>query len=150
MFLGQQLASEFTFYDFPCLLGPPPLPKDFFYFLVNSTMGFPGGSGSKESACNAVRPRFDLWFRKISWRREWLPTPVVLPGKSHGQKTLVGYSPWGCKELDMNDHTHTHKLSHTCKLFLKDSQKYLLSRWFYMIVNPPCFHKQKFHVLLKI
>ena len=41
------------------------------------------------------------WVRKISWRREWLPTPVFLPGESHGQRSLVGYSPWGCKELDM-------------------------------------------------
>ena len=35
------------------------------------------------------------------WRRERLPTPVFLPGESHGQGSLVGYSPWGCKELDM-------------------------------------------------
>ena len=39
--------------------------------------------------------------RKIPWRREWLPTPVFLPGKSHGQRSLVGYSPWGHKELDI-------------------------------------------------
>ena len=35
------------------------------------------------------------------WRREWQPTPVFLPGKSHGQRSLAGYSPWDCKELDM-------------------------------------------------
>ena len=35
------------------------------------------------------------------WRRKWQPTTVFLPGKSHGQRSLVGYSPWGCKELDM-------------------------------------------------
>jgi len=39
--------------------------------------------------------------RKIPWRREWLPTPIFLPGKSHEQRNLVGYSPWGHKELDM-------------------------------------------------
>jgi len=39
--------------------------------------------------------------RKIPWRRKWQPTPVFLPGKSHGQRSLVGYSPQGCKELDM-------------------------------------------------
>jgi len=38
--------------------------------------------------------------RKIPWRREWLLTPVFLPGKSHRQRSLEGYSPWGCKELD--------------------------------------------------
>ena len=38
---------------------------------------------------------------KIAWRRAWQPTPVFLPGESHGQRSLVGYGPWGCKELDM-------------------------------------------------
>ena len=44
---------------------------------------------------------FDSSGRKIPWRREWLPTLVYLPGEFHGQKSLVGYSPWACKELDM-------------------------------------------------
>jgi len=43
---------------------------------------------------------FDPWFGKIPWRREWLLTPVFLPGESHGQKSPVGYSPWGHKESD--------------------------------------------------
>ena len=37
------------------------------------------------------------------WRRKWPPTPVFLPGESHGQRSLVGYSPWGCKELDTTE-----------------------------------------------
>ena len=37
---------------------------------------------------------------KIPWRRTWQPIPVFLPGKSHGQRSLAGYSPWGRKELD--------------------------------------------------
>ena len=41
------------------------------------------------------RPRFDPWVRKIPWRRKWQPTLVFLPGKSHGQRSLVGYSPGG-------------------------------------------------------
>ena len=41
--------------------------------------------------------------QKIPWRREWLPTPVFLPGDSHGQRSLEGYSPWGCKESDMTE-----------------------------------------------
>ena len=44
---------------------------------------------------------FDPWVGKIPWRRKWQPTPVFLPGKCHGQRSLVGYSPWGCKESDM-------------------------------------------------
>ena len=51
------------------------------------------------------RHRFDPWIRKIPWRRAWQPTPVFLPGESHGQKSLAGYSPWGHKELDMTEAT---------------------------------------------
>ena len=43
---------------------------------------------------------FNPWVRKKPRRREWLPTPVFLPGKFHGQRSLVGYSPWGPKESD--------------------------------------------------
>jgi len=43
------------------------------------------------------RPGFDLWVGKIPWRREWQPTPILLPGESHGWRILVGYSPWGCR-----------------------------------------------------
>ena len=56
-----------------------------------------------------VRLRFHPWVREIPWRRKWQPTPVVLPGKSHGQRSLVGYSPWCHKELDM-----TERLSPIC------------------------------------
>ena len=44
--------------------------------------------------------------RKIRWRRKWQSTPVFLPGESHGQRSLVGYSPWGHAELDTTEHTH--------------------------------------------
>ena len=43
------------------------------------------------------RPWFDPWVGKIPWRRKWQPTPVLLPGESHGGRSLVGYSPWGCR-----------------------------------------------------
>ena len=42
------------------------------------------------------------------WRRQWHPTPVLLPGKSHGRKSLVGCSPWGCQELDTTERLHFH------------------------------------------
>ena len=42
------------------------------------------------------------------WRRQWHPTPVLLPGKSHGQRSLVGCSPWGFEELDMTERLHFH------------------------------------------
>ena len=47
------------------------------------------------------RQGFDPRIRKIPWKRKLLPTPVFLPGESHGQRSLEGYSPWGHKELDM-------------------------------------------------
>ena len=47
--------------------------------------------------------RVQSLVRKIPWRREWLSSPVFLPGESHGQRSLVGYSPRGHKELDMTE-----------------------------------------------
>jgi len=71
--------------------------------------GFPGGSDSKESACRAR----DLpWVGKmIPWRRAWQPTPVFLPGESHGQRSLTGYSPWGRKEWDTTERLSTAQYS---------------------------------------
>ena len=46
------------------------------------------------------------WVGKILWRRKWQPPPVFLPGKSHGQRSLAGYSPWSFKECNMPEHTH--------------------------------------------
>ena len=60
-------------------------------------MGFAGGSDSKESTCSEG----DLGL--IPWKREWLPISTFLPGKSHGQRGLAGYSPWGCKESDATE-----------------------------------------------
>ena len=51
--------------------------------------------------------RFDPWVRKIPLSRKWQPTPVSLPGESHGQRRLV--RPWGLKESDTTKHEHTHK-----------------------------------------
>ena len=50
---------------------------------------------------------FDPWVGKISRRRAWQPTPVFLPEESHGQRSLTGYSPWGCKESDTTDRLST-------------------------------------------
>ena len=49
---------------------------------------------------------FDRWVGKIPWERKWQPTPVFLPGEPHGQRSLAGSSPRGCKESGM-----THQLS---------------------------------------
>ena len=52
------------------------------------------------------RSAFDPWVRKIPWSRKWQTTPIVLPGKFHGQRSLLGYSPWVRKELDMTEQLH--------------------------------------------
>ena len=61
----------------------------------------------KNPSANAgdVRHEFNPWVGKIPWRRAWQPTPVFLPGESHGLKSLVGYGPEGCKESDMTEVT---------------------------------------------
>ena len=60
----------------------------------------PRGLDGKESVCSAGRrPEFNPWVRKIPWRSEQLPIPVFLPREFHGQRSLVGYSPWGQTRL---------------------------------------------------
>ena len=85
--------------------------------------GIPTWLWGKPSTCQCRRPRFDPWVGKIPWRRKRQPTPVFLPGKSHGHRSLAGYSPLGHKVSDTTEllrtltlthtHTHTHTLSHT-------------------------------------
>ena len=63
-----------------------------------------------------------LWVRKI-WvrRRKWQSTPVLLPGKSHGQRSLVGYSPWGRKESDTTEQLHFTYLGHKGEVLMNRS-----------------------------
>ena len=69
--------------------------------------GFPGGASGKEFTCQCRHKRcgFDPWVRKIPWRTAWQCTPVFLPGEPRGQRSLAGYSPWGCKESDTTEVT---------------------------------------------
>ena len=72
-----------------------------FYFL-----DFPGGSDGKASCLQCRRPGFNPRVGKIPWGKEWQSTPILLPGESHGQRSLVGYSPWGRKESDTTEQLH--------------------------------------------
>jgi len=56
----------------------------------------------KSPACG--RSGFDPWVGKIPYKRRWQPVPVFLPEKSHGQRSLVGCNPWGCKEQWTTEH----------------------------------------------
>ena len=76
-----------------------------------------GGRGPQSSAFALIPSPihkihgFSPWVGKIPWKMTWQPTPVFLPGKFHGHRSLAGYSPWGHKELDTTkatSHTHTH------------------------------------------
>ena len=62
-------------------------------------LSFLGGSAAKNPPANAGDSGSILGVGKVPRRRQWQPTLVFLPGKSHGQRSLMGYSPWGCKEL---------------------------------------------------
>ena len=95
---------------------------DFFSVLLKTgddTPGLPRWFSGKEFTCQCRRLRrhgFDPEIRKILWSRKWQPSPVFLPEKSHEQRSLAGYSLWGCKESDttvwlsacVHTHTHTH------------------------------------------
>ena len=66
--------------------------------MKDTVLGFPGGTSGKEPDCQCRRQKshgFDPWVGEIPWRRAWQPTPVFLPGESHGQRSLMGYKPWG-------------------------------------------------------
>ena len=82
--------------------------------LCLSQKGLPRWLNGKESACRCSRHRrcgFSPWVGKIPWRRKWQPTPVFLPGESHRQRSLAGYSPKGCKQSDTVEPLGTHKTS---------------------------------------
>ena len=104
-------------------LAPPAKPKyihvaanGYIYMCVCVCVcGFTGGASNKESTCQCRRHKkcgFNLWVGKILWRRKWPATPVFLLGKSHGQRSLVCYSPWSRKDLDMTKQLSTHILTH--------------------------------------
>ena len=96
---------------------PSPLAK------VLEEGGFPGdsvGKGSTGNAGDTGRCKFDPWVRKIPWRRAWKPTPVFLPGESHGQRSLVGYSPWGHKVSDRTEATERALLEGEGNIFIED------------------------------
>ena len=69
--------------------------------MVQPLSGLPWWLSGKESTCQCRRPGPDPLVGKMPWRRKWQPTPVFLPGKFHGQRSLVGYSPRGRKRVDI-------------------------------------------------
>ena len=80
----------------PKLLHPLHYLFIYFYYL-------PWCLRQKRIHLQFKRPGFDLWVRKIPWRREWWPTPIFLIGEFYGQRSLAGYSLWGHKESDTTE-----------------------------------------------
>ena len=86
------------------------------------------------------RARFDPWVRKIPWRRKWLLAAVFLPGKLHGQRILVGYRPWGCKESAITEGlTLSHFHGSVNFNFLKSF--HTLPKWLYHFTVLLTVHK---------
>ena len=82
--------------------------SSFFGHPSPTFMGFPGDPSGKEPTCQGRRPKrrgFSPWIGKSPWRRAWQSTPIFLPGASHGQRSLAGYSPQGCKASDTTEVT---------------------------------------------
>ena len=72
---------------------------------INITQGLPRWFSGKESVCQCWRCSFNPCIGMFPWRRKYQITPVFLPWKSQGQRSMAGYSPWGCKESGMTETT---------------------------------------------
>ena len=91
--------------DSKVIVTPPYMCLFNFY---NPLIGLPWWLRQQNVCLQCKRPGFDPWVGKIPWRMKWQPTPVLLLGKSHGQRSLIGYSSWGLKESDMTEWLHFH------------------------------------------
>ena len=99
LFTFRILMGFFFFFAFKPLIH---LEFILLYSVRNDSVG-------KESTCNAEdASSIDPWVEKIPWRRKWQPTPVFLPEKSHGQRSLGGCRPWGYKEPDTTERLSMH------------------------------------------
>ena len=99
-----------------------------FSLMWSSLFGAPRWRIAKESICRGRRHKrcgCVPWVEKIPWRRKWQTTPVFLPGKFHGQRSLADYSSWGSKELDMTERTHTQSSSLVFLLFPLPEETYV-------------------------
>ena len=78
---------------------------------VSALSSISSGASGEERTCRCRRQELDPWARKVPWKRDWQPTPVLLPGEAHGQRSLAGYSPWGRKESDTTQQLRIYALS---------------------------------------
>ena len=90
----------------------PALARCLAWWEVTEHSTVPGTGYSQQSYMASLVLQIMFHFmsvtQELAWRRQWQPTPVLLPGKSHGQRSLVGCSPWGRTESDMTERLHFH------------------------------------------
>ena len=96
----------------------------------------------KASSCQCRKCRFDPWVRNIPWRRKWQPIPVFLPGKSHWQRSLEGYSPWGPQRVGHNWGTehmvYVHMGAEECCLTEINCLRYVLKHEHWKDLKQDC------------
>ena len=122
--------------------------------------GFPGGASGKEPTCQCRRLKrhgFISQVGRIPWRRVWQPTPVFLPGESHGQRSLAGFSPQGRKESDTTEATqHTRLTALQCRVSFCCTAKQISCVFTYIssfleerksLKQQLCIHKRQFFYL---
>ena len=96
------------------------------------------GARGEEPTCQGRRHkslRLNPWVEKIPCRMKWQPTPVCLPGESHGQRSLLGYSPWGHKESDANEatwHDNEHVSCHEAEKRFQTEKPKKITLHFYI------------------
>ena len=106
-------------------------PNTHILYTHVTSVGLSRWLSGKESACQSRRCKrhgFDPSVGKITWSRKWQPTPVLLPGKFHGQRSLEGNSSWNCRELDTTEPLSTQPVLLSLWILLKD-----LTRWWFLI-----------------
>ena len=96
----------------------PPSQENVSYFQINNTPeGLLWCLSGKESLCQCRRRRINPWVEKMSWRSNWQPTPIVQIGKSHGKRTLLGYSPRGPKRVRHNLVTEQQYIGNRSRIY---------------------------------
>ena len=88
------------------------------------------------------RYKFNPWVRKIPWSRKWQSTPVFLPGKFHGQRSLAGYSPWMCKELNTTERLNTHIVDlQYCVSFWYTEKRFSIYTFFFRLFSYTIYYR---------
>ena len=114
---------------------------------------FPGGPSGKESACQYRKPKkhgLDPWVGKILWRRKWQPTPVFLPGKYHGQRSLEGYTPWAHRDWDMTKQLSTISQVQNNVIYLLFIECQSLGKQLSILCEVQIFHVDFFTIVDKV